>query len=112
MDSKTHVPGGLQLKSVVETICGEIDSRKSVLHNVSRQIHANPELNFKEFYAHDYLTGVLEQHGFVVERQYKNIATAFRSEITSGEFQNSQHGTVVICCEYDALPQIGHGNYR
>lgn len=51
------------------------------------------------------LTKFLEEKGFQVERSFK-LDTAFRAtwggETTSGP-------NVAVLCEYDALPEIGHG---
>jgi amidohydrolase len=72
------------------------------LLEVSHDIHRHPELGFEEHHAHDVLTAVLERHGLDVTRGAYGLDTAF--EATSG----TEGPTVVVCCEYDALPGIGH----
>ena len=87
------------LKKVVSSA---IDEDTEELRKLSGEIWSNPELNFKEYKAHDLLTGFLEKKGFSVERSYTGIETAFRATFGSGR------PNVCVICEYDALPEIGH----
>jgi amidohydrolase len=80
----------------------EIDRRRDVLVDLSRQIHARPELGYEERFAHDLLTQVLEDEGLSVTRCARGIATAFEARA------GSDGPTVAVLCEYDALPAIGH----
>ncbi|RMZ84259.1 hypothetical protein DV738_g807, partial [Chaetothyriales sp. CBS 135597] len=66
------------------------------------QIHDDPELNFREFHAHDNICDLLEKLGYQVKRHTYGLETSF--EVESG------HGgkLVVFNAEYDALPGIGH----
>jgi amidohydrolase len=81
----------------------EIDARAPMLLDVSHQLHEHPELCFEERYAHDLLTGVLEDEGLEVERGAYGLDTAFVARA------GSAGPTVAVMCEYDALPDIGHG---
>lgn len=81
----------------------EIDRRADTLVDVSHRIHARPELNYEERFAHKLLTGVLEDAGLAVTRSARGVETAF--EATAG----TSGPTVAVLCEYDALPGIGHG---
>src|SRR5829696_2223636 len=90
------------ISDVKQRLAAEIDRRRDLLVDVSHQIHAHPELNFEERFAHDLLTGVLEDEGLPVVRRARGIDTAFEAHAGSG-------GTnVAVLCEYDALPGIGH----
>ena len=89
--------GGLQARAS-ELVDGLADE----LVEVSRDIHAHPELAFDEHRAHDVLTASLERHGLDVTRGAYGLDTAF--EATAG----TVGPVVVICCEYDALPGLGH----
>lgn len=81
----------------------EIDRLAPKLIEVSHKIHAHPELNFEEHYAHDLLCSVLEEFGLQVTRHAYGVATAFEAVAgTSGT-------EVLVLLEYDALPGIGHG---
>jgi amidohydrolase len=84
-------------------VISEVDRVAESLIDVSHRIHARPELNYEEHFAHDLLTGVLESSGFSVSRQAYGLSTAF--EATFG----SSGPEVLILLEYDALPGIGHG---
>ena len=78
---------------------------KTKLWEMSDFIYENPELGNEEYKAVEVLTSFLEEHGFKVEREFLDIKTAFRAT-----FESSKPGlTVGYLCEYDALPEIGHG---
>ncbi|MEZ2390614.1 amidohydrolase [bacterium RCC_150] len=79
-----------------------IDSWEDRLRTVSRTIHANPELAFEERLAAETLATIAEEAGFAVERGAYGLETCFEAVRGDGDF------TVVICAEYDALPEIGH----
>jgi amidohydrolase len=80
----------------------EVDRMADLLFAVSHDIHARPELNYEEHYAHDRLTGVLEDAGLPVTRHAYGVDTAF--EATVGDTGPA----VAVLLEYDALPGIGH----
>jgi amidohydrolase len=86
-----------------QLLADEIDAREQMLLDVSHRIHAHPELCFEERYAHDLLTGVLEDEGLDVERGAFGLETAFVARA------GSSGPSIAIMCEYDALPEIGHG---
>ena len=71
---------------------------------LSREIHAAPELAYKEFKAVAAIERILKKYGHAMERPYGGLETAFRSRIgpKTGPF-------VALLAEYDALPDVGHG---
>jgi len=78
---------------------------KEKLWEISDYIYENPELGNEEFKAVEKLTNFLEEHDFKVERAFLDIPTAFRAT-----YESSKPGlTIGYLCEYDALPEIGHG---
>jgi amidohydrolase len=82
--------------------CAEVDRLADRLIDASHQIHANPELNFHEVFAHDLLTGILDDAGLAPERHAYGVGTAF-------EARAGRHGPdIAVLCEYDALPGLGH----
>lgn len=86
-----------------ELVNSRIDQVSQELHEkVNKALHANPETCFKEFFAHDTLTSLLELHGFNVTRSSYGLETSFDVCVGDGGRQ------VVFCAEYDALPEIGH----
>ncbi|GFR26002.1 peptidase M20 domain-containing protein 2 [Trichonephila clavata] len=88
---------------IFEAVNSTVENEANFLSHVSQEIWKFPELKHEEKVAHDLLTNALEQKGFSVERHYI-LPTAFRAEFTSGK----TGPTIVVICEYDALPKIGH----
>lgn len=86
----------------IAQVSAAIDQCAQSLRDVNRTIHSNPELCYKEVKAHDTITTFLEEQGFSVTRHAYGIDTSFEAECGSGG------RLVIICAEYDALPQIGH----
>src|SRR3954452_1265109 len=70
----------------------------------SHDIHANPELAFREHRACARLADELEEGGFTVERGAGGVPTAFKASFSGGQ----PGPTLAILAEYDALPGIGH----
>lgn len=88
-----------------EILFNEGQKIKDRLAEISEYIYHNPELGNQEFKAVEILTSFLEEHHFTVEREFLNIKTAFRAT-----FDSKKEGpTIGYLCEYDALPEIGHG---
>lgn len=89
-------------EGLLARVRSRVDALADELVAVSRDIHGHPELGFEEHHAHEVLTAALERHGLDVTRGAYGLDTAF--EATAG----TEGPTVVVCCEYDALPGIGH----
>ena len=85
-------------------VADAVDRLADELEKLSHQIHANPELCFKEEKASAWLTGFLEKQGARIERGVGGLPTAFRATIEG----TGPGPTVAIMAEYDALPNIGH----
>jgi amidohydrolase len=85
-----------------ERLLAAIDNDDVSLRELSLEIHAHPELAFQEVHAHQVLTEYLEERGFEVTRGAYGLPTAFRAIAGTGS------PIVVVLCEYDALPGIGH----
>ncbi|KAK1991225.1 metal-dependent amidase/aminoacylase/carboxypeptidase [Colletotrichum falcatum] len=97
MSTLTQVPG------VASTDDQGAKQLRSLLYNeINKVLHANPETAYKEFFAHDTISNYLEKHGFTVKKHTYGLETSFEAETASGGRQ------VVVCAEYDALPEIGH----
>lgn len=67
------------MASDVETVDAAITTRTDKLNELGQYLYDNPELNFNEVKAHDYITKYLEDEGFSVKRNYI-LNTAFRAE--------------------------------
>ena len=61
-----------------------IEASKQTLFDLSKDVHAHPELNYEEFYSSDALVRFLEGHDLTVERGVGGIETAFRATIPGG----------------------------
>ncbi len=83
-----------------------IEGSKQELFDLSKDVHAHPELNYQEFYSSNALAGFLEKHNLQVERGIGGVETAFRATIPGGAGEGP---TIAVLAEYDALPEIGHG---
>ena len=83
-----------------------IEASKQALFDLSKDVHAHPELNYEEYYSSDALAGFLESNGLSVERGIGGVETAFRATIPGG---GGGGPTIAVLAEYDALPEIGHG---
>lgn len=88
-----------------EKIKSTIISAMEDLKTISRELYNNPELGHEEFKSCELLENYLESYGFNVEKGIYNIPTAFK-----GSYNSSKKGPCIsFLCEYDALPEIGHG---
>ena len=72
------------------------------LRDMSRWMYENPEIAYQEFATSQKLSRFLQEQGFQVSHPAYGLDTAF--EATVGR----EGPRVVICCEVDALPDIGH----
>jgi amidohydrolase len=83
-------------------VCAEVDRLADQLLHASHEIHAHPELNFEEHFAHDLLVDQLQSAGLNPTAHAYGVDTAFEAAV-------GEHGfNVAVLCEYDALPGIGH----
>ena len=85
-------------KERAEAAFGAVESD---LQELSRWLYENPEIQYQEYESSARLASYLADHGFTVDHPTHGLDTAFAATVgTSGP-------RVVICCEYDALPEIG-----
>jgi len=71
------------------------------LREISRWLYENPEIQYQEHESSAKLAGYLGGKGFAVNHPTHGLDTAFEATV------GSSGPRVVICCEYDALPEIG-----
>jgi len=86
-----------------QALIKEVERLKPELLEISRFLHANPELAFEEHKAVERLSRTMEKHGFSVERSVAGLDTAFTASRASAEGP-----TIAFLAEYDALPGLGH----
>ena len=93
----------IDIAKIKQQVCLDIDNRASDLISISHEIHAHPELNFEEKFAHARLTQYIADSKIKVDRGAFELETAFDVSVRGGNGP-----TVAVLCEYDALPGIGH----
>jgi len=81
---------------------GVVNASRQDLVALSHTIHGYSETAFEEARSAARVAGSLEEAGFAVEVGYGGLPTAVRAVAGGGPLR------VVICAEYDALPEIGH----
>ena len=86
-------------------ITSEISGRMPELADISKYLYENPELGDEEYKAVKLLADYFRKNGFAVEEAIYGLATTFKAIYDS----HKEGGHIVLFCEYDALPQIGHG---
>lgn len=84
------------------TVFSTIEGSDQELHKINTALHTHPELGYEEHFAHETITSYLTSLGFDVRRHTYGLDTSFEVEVGSGG------RLVIICAEYDALPNIGH----
>jgi amidohydrolase len=92
----------MDAEALKTAVCVEVDRLADQLLNTSHEIHAHPELNFEEHFAHDILVDQLRSAGLQPTAHAYGIDTAFEASAGDRGF------SVAVLCEYDALPSIGH----
>jgi len=88
--------------SVAQIATAAVDAHRDALLALSHFVHANPELGYEEFKSAEAVAKACEDAGFAVERAIASLPTAFRASKGTGSLH------VVLCAEYDALPDVGH----
>ncbi|MCB2357444.1 M20 family metallopeptidase [Clostridium estertheticum] len=88
-----------------DQIIKQVNSIKEKLWEINDFIYYNPELGNEEFKSVYKLTSLLSECSFKVEDGIANRKTAFKAVYDS----NKKGPTIAFLCEYDALPEIGHG---
>ena len=92
----------MNVEEMKVAVCAEVDRLADQLLHASHEIHAHPELNFEEHFAHDLLVEQLRTSGLETTEHAYGIDTAFEASVGEDGFN------VAVLCEYDALPGIGH----
>lgn len=87
------------LKEVVQK---NILDLKNQLINISKEIHAHPELAFEEYFACNLLIDTLKKADFTMKQELGGLPTAFEAVCGKGKLH------IAVCAEYDALPHVGH----
>jgi amidohydrolase len=85
-------------------IAKEIERRRADILDLSRRIHADPELAFEEVRTSRLLQSVLAAEGFAVSQATESLPTGFRAVYRL----SADRPRVTFTAEMDALPGLGH----
>ena len=91
-------------EKIYSSITQRIDEVADDLLSTSHAIHGKPELAFKEFFACETLTNVLEENNIDTRKAVYSLETSFEATLNPA----NETVTAAILAEYDALPGIGH----
>ena len=92
-------------KKLKEIVIETVEKNMPELKEIRTYLYNNPEVGGTEEKASRILTNTMRQHGFLVEESIHGIPYSFRAEYDS----KKEGPTIGLTCEYDALPDIGHG---
>ncbi|WP_344532218.1 M20 family metallopeptidase [Streptomyces albiaxialis] len=90
------------MTNIKTALLDRVTAHSAALLDLSHRIHAHPETAFGEHRAARWCADLLAAHGFAVTAPAYGLETAFEATAGDGPF------TVVLACEYDALPGLGH----
>jgi amidohydrolase len=89
-------------ETLKERAAAVVDANSERLVAISHEIHAHPELGFEEELASHWCADELSGAGYDVSFGVGGLDTAFSASVGTGGPE------IAICCEYDALPAVGH----
>lgn len=88
-----------RLEALKQELLVDIDARRDFTQQMVDSIFSFGELGFQEFETQRYVTEILEQHGFTVERGVAGIPTAWMATWGSGE------PVIALGTDIDGIPQ-------
>jgi aminobenzoyl-glutamate utilization protein B len=91
-----------QLEKLKAEAAVEIDAKAKMIQEMVDQVFSFGELGMQEFETSKYLTGILEQNGFKVERGVAGIPTAFTARWGSGK------PVISLGSDIDDIPQASN----
>ncbi|MEJ7812056.1 MAG: amidohydrolase [Gemmatimonadaceae bacterium] len=98
---KYTYPTTARLDALKAEAAKEIDARAKMIQEMVDQVFSYGELGMQEFETSKYLTGILEQNGFKVERGVAGMPTAFVARWGSGK------PVISLGSDIDDIPQAG-----
>lgn len=84
-----------------------LTAQQESAYTINETLAKNPEISGQEKESSALICTVLEKAGIPVERALAGIPYAFRGEAVKAAAAGAPR--LAILCEYDALPNIGHG---
>ena len=98
---KYKYPTTAQLDRLKAEAAKEIDAKAKMIQVMVDQVFSYGELGFQEVETSKYLTGLLEENGFKVERGVAGLPTAFVARWGSGK------PVISLGSDIDDIPQAG-----
>ena len=99
---KYKYPTTAKLDALKAEAAREIDAKAKLIQVMVDQVFSYGELGFQEFETSKYLTGLLEENGFKVERNVAGIPTAFVARWGSGK------PVISLGSDIDDIPQASN----
>jgi len=99
---KYKYSGTPKLEALKAEAAKEIDAKAKMIQEMVDQVFSYGELGMQEFETSKYLTGILEQNGFKVERGVAGIPTAFVAKWGSGK------PVISLGSDIDDIPQASN----
>ena len=99
---KYSYPSTPRLDSLKAEAGRKIEARAKLIQEMVDQVFSYGELGFQEVETSKYLTGILEQNGFKVERGVAGMPTAFVARWGSGK------PVISLGSDIDGIPQAGN----
>src|SRR5579863_7005450 len=99
------VPGALsaqetaQLPALKQEATAEVDKLQTLTQQMVDEIFSYSELGFQEYETSRYVTGILEKHGFQVERGVAGVPTAWAATYGSGK------PVIAFITDIDCIPR-------
>ncbi len=82
----------MDLDEAKARLIDEVDKRADLLLDASHRIHDHPELGYEEVFAHELLTGIVEDEGLAVERHAYGLDDGLRG---AGRHERADHRSVL-----------------
>jgi aminobenzoyl-glutamate utilization protein B len=95
-------PADPRLERLKQEALTKVDARAKLVQEIIDKVFSFGELGFQEFETSKYLTGLLEQNGFRVERGVAGIPTAWTATWGSGK------PFIALGSDIDGIPQAGN----
>ena len=91
-----------RLERLKQEALTKVDARAKLVQEIIDKVFSFGELGFQEFETSKYLTGILEQNGFRIERGVAGIPTAWTATWGSGK------PFIALGSDIDGIPQAGN----
>ena len=72
------------------------------IENICKFLYSHPEESYKEEKSSEFISEVLNKHGFKVEKNILDIKNSFYA------YKGNGHPKICFLCEYDSIPNEGH----